>query len=115
MYELFEKHWKPLMLFTIVLLIISAGVLANNLVTKGSILERDVELSGGKMITVAVKEADVDAIRKELPQASVHLASGATKNLLVEIPFDGDESQAVAVIRKHAEVLGEPSMRTVGP
>ena len=114
-YENFEKHWKPLMFFTLGLLLLSSALLASNLLTKGSILERDVELSGGKMITVVVESADIESLSKEMPYATVHLATGQAKNLLVEIPFERSESEIIEIIRKHAVVVGEPSVRTVGP
>lgn len=114
-YELFEKHWKYLMFFTIILLVASSAVLVNNLLSKGSVLDRDVELSGGKMITASVVSADLISLAKELPYASIHLASGQTKSLIVNIPLDINESDVIAVMRKHADIVGEPSIRTVGP
>lgn len=114
-YDLFGKYWKPLMFFTLILLVASSAVLISNLLTKGSILDRDTELSGGKMISMEVASADLPAIAAEIPYASVRMASGQTKNLIVEIPFDKDESAVIEIVKKHADVIGEPSLRTVGP
>jgi len=114
-YEIFEKYWKYLMFFTIILLLFSSAVLLNNLFTKGSILERDVELSGGKMINVEVRSADIEALSKEVPYASIQLATGQTQNLIVKIPFDSNETVVIDTIKKYAEVVGQPSVSSVGP
>lgn len=114
-YEIFEGHWKKLMFFTVILLVFSAAVLLKNLLTEGSILERDVELSGGKMISVEVRSADIDSLKKSLPYATIHLASGQTKNLLIEIPFEENETAVIDYVSKNADVIGEPTVRSVGP
>ena len=84
LYEKFEKHWKIWLWIPIILLILSVGVIANNIFTTGSFMERDIELTGGKSITFGISSADVDAIKSELPYASVHVTSGVGKNLIIE-------------------------------
>ncbi len=110
-----DKHWKAFMWITIVFLIFSVALLANNIITTGSFLERDIDLSGGKLITVEVKDADIGKIKSAVPYANVRLTSGATRFLLVEMPFGADENDVLEQIRNIAVLQGEPSIRIVGP
>jgi len=114
LYEKFEKHWKVWLWIPIILLVLSIGVIANNIATKGSFMERDFELTGGKSITFEISEVDVDAIRAELPYATVHVTSGVSKNLIIEAPEDSDEAEIIDVVARHASTIGEPTLRKVG-
>ncbi len=109
------SYWKILMWITIVFLVFSVGVLLNNIATTGSFLKRDIDLSGGKLITVQVGDVDLDKIKALLPYADVHVTSGLTRNLLVEIPFDKNEAEIINELRSVVEFRSEPSIRTVGP
>jgi len=73
LYEKFEKHWKIWLWIPIILLVLSVGVIASNIATKGSFMERDIELTGGKSITFEVASVDVDVIKSQLPYAKVHV------------------------------------------
>ncbi|MBS3050549.1 MAG: hypothetical protein J4400_00155 [Candidatus Aenigmarchaeota archaeon] len=115
LYEKFEKHWKIWLWIPIILLILSVGVIANNIFTTGSFMERDIELTGGKSITFGISSADVDAIKSELPYASVHVTSGVGKNLIIEASVDRNEDEIIAAVSRHASVIGSPTVRTVGP
>lgn len=115
LYEKFEKYWKVWFWIPLILLILSIGVIANNIITTGSFMERDIELAGGKSITFEVTSADITAIKSELPHATVHLTSGIVKNLIVEIPFDKDETEVIGVVSQHADVRGSSTLRTIGP
>jgi preprotein translocase subunit SecF len=110
-----EKHWKQLMWITIVFLIFSIGVLAHNTLTTGSFMKRDIDLSGGKEITIAVNDVDLQQVRQALPYANVQLTSGLTKTLIVDIPFDQNETQAIGDLHRVVTFEGEPSLRVVGP
>lgn len=112
---LYEKSWKILMWITIAFLVISIALLANNIVTKGSFLQRDVDLSGGKVITVQVQDADTAKIKSAIPDAIVSVTSGITKNLRVEIPFESNETDVIAQLKTLASFSGEPSVQVVGP
>lgn len=114
-YEKFEKHWKVWLWIPIILLILSVGVIVHNVATTGSFMKRDIELTGGKSITFEISSADVDAIKLQLPYASVHLTSGVTKNLIIETSFDRDEKEIIDVVSSHASVIGSPTLRTIGP
>lgn len=110
-----EKYWKALMWVTIVFLIISAGVLVNNILTTGSFMKRDIDLSGGKEITVQIDDVDLRAAEQKMPYADFRVVSGVTKTLVVEIPFEVDEDQAVSDLRQAVSFIGEPGVRIVGP
>lgn len=115
LYEKFEKYWKIWLWIPIILLILSVGVIASTIMTTGTFMKRDIELTGGKSITFEIKSADIQAIKSGLPHASIRQTSGIAKNLIVEIPFEADESEVIFVVSEHAQVLGNPTTRTVGP
>ena len=54
MFSMLEKYWKILLFFPVAMLVFSLAILMNNQVTKGSFIERDIELTGGNMITVEI-------------------------------------------------------------
>src|SRR3989344_5484603 len=110
-----DKHYKKLAILPIIFLVFSIAVLASNAVSYGSILPRDTELVGGKMISVEVSDADLSEIRLLLPEASVHLTKGVNTILLVEIPIENDEKEVFDVIKNNVNIIGEPTYRTVGP
>ncbi len=112
---IYDKYWKVLMWITIVFLVVSVAIVLNNTVTTGSILKKDVDLAGGKVITVEVDEVDIQRIKSELPYANIHVTSGIRKTLLVEIPFDYDENEAINKLRTVVQFSGEPGIRIVGP
>ncbi|MFA4820475.1 MAG: hypothetical protein WC613_05985 [Candidatus Aenigmatarchaeota archaeon] len=115
LYEKFEKHWKIWLWIPIILLILSVGVISNNIASKGSFMERDIELTGGKSITFEVASVDVDVIKSQLPYAKVHVTSGVSRNLIIEMSVDKDEGEIISTISRHASVIGSPTVRTVGP
>lgn len=114
LYEKFEKYWKIWLWLPLLLLVISAGVIVNNVATTGSFMDRDMELAGGKSVTFEVLSADIGAIKSALPYAVVKETSGVSKNLIIEIPFEEDESQVAGIVAAHAEVVGDPTFRTTG-
>lgn len=110
-----DRYWKILMWGTILFLVFSVAVLVNNIATTGSFLKRDIDLSGGKLITVGVDDADLNEIEKAIPYANVRITSGLTKTLLVEIPFDQNEAETVEKLRSIVQFSNDPSIRIVGP
>ncbi|MFH0832278.1 MAG: protein translocase subunit SecF [Candidatus Aenigmatarchaeota archaeon] len=113
MLQFFDKYYKVWIFIPISLLVVSILILGSNIITKGSFMERDIELTGGKMITAEVENADIAKIQAALPYAVIHLTG--TKNLLVEIPFEKDEKIVLNELSKLVTVRGEPTIRTVGP
>jgi len=110
-----EKYWKIWMILPIAFLVISIGILAYNTATSGFIMQRDIEMSGGKMITAEVISPDIQKIKEAIPYATVRLTTGAANTIIIEIPFDSDENKAINDLKDVATIKGEPSIRTVGP
>jgi len=113
--RIIEKYWKFLMWITIAFLVLSAAFLVYNAAATGSFMKRDIDLAGGKVITVEVSETDVQAVKEAVPYANVRLVSGATKTLLVEVPFEADEDETIQRLRNAVSFSGEPGIRVVGP
>ncbi len=115
--QMIEKGglWKFLVFIPIALLLFSVFVIFSNILERGFIIERDVELAGGKMITIDIgnQEPDLDAIKDAIPYASVHVASGLTNSLIVEISYEEDEEKVINELHKYVD--GESSIRTIGP
>lgn len=114
-YEKFDKHWKIWLWIPIILLVLSIGVIANNILTTGSFMQRDIELTGGKSVTFEMNSADVEAIKSALPYASVHVTTGLVKNLIVEVALDKDTDEIIGVINRFASVNGDPTIQEIGP
>jgi len=115
-FRIYENYWKLWMVIPIIMLVLSLAVLLNNVATTGFILQRDVELSGGKMITLEVTDAiDLGKIQEQMPGAVIHLTQGATSSLLIQIPYDADENAAIEKISHIATIVGQPTVRSVGP
>lgn len=114
-YNFVDRHWKVLLWIPIVILILSIVVVGSNIMSTGYFMERSVELSGGKVISVGVSSVDMPGLRGALPYGKVHFISGITNTLQVEIPFDADETIVLDEINKYADVVGEHSIRAVGP
>ncbi len=110
-----DRHYKKLALIPVVLLAISVFILAGNIMTHGSVLERDTELVGGKMISIGVGSPDIQEVKGILPEASVRLTKGVSNILIVEIPLEMNEFDAFNRIKDAADARGEPTYRTVGP
>ncbi|HLC67622.1 MAG TPA: hypothetical protein VJI12_01945 [archaeon] len=114
-YEKYEKHWKILLWIPIALLVLSVVIIVFNIASTGSFMKKDVELTGGKSLTFEVGLYDLDAIKLEIPYATVRVTSGVVKNMIVDMPIEANESLAISVVSRHADVHGTPTLRTIGP
>lgn len=112
-----KEYWKFLVFIPIIVLFGALFVIFNNIVTNGYIIQRDVELSGGKMITAElvgdISNDEVSSLSSDLPYARIHVTRGITNSLLVEIPFDIDENDVIEKVEEYN--VGEVSIKTVGP
>lgn len=115
MYDRIDKHWKILLWIPIVILILSVIVIGNNIMTTGYFMERSVELSGGKTISIEIESVDLQGLQDALPDAKVHVISGITETLQVEVTFETDEAAVLKEMNKYANTVGEHSIRAVGP
>jgi len=102
--------WIP-----IVVLLLSIIVVGNNIMSTGYFMDRSIELSGGKMVSIEVSSVDLGGLQDALPYARVHLVSGITETLQVEIPFETDEIIILEEINIYADTIGVHSTRAVGP
>jgi len=114
-YSIVDHHWKKLMWIPLIALAISVIILASSAITTGFILERDVDLTGGKQIIVQVSDANINAIQAAIPNSKVQLTSGLTKTLEVNIPYSDNETQAIETLRSMASFQGEPTVSSIGP
>ena len=113
--NILERYWKPLTLIGIIILVAGTGLLAFNQVTKGSFIERNIELIGGKQIEIVFEgSVDLTEIRNALPEANVQLITGLRPALLIEVPTTADENAILAEL-SNLGVTGEPTVRSIGP
>lgn len=115
MFSFTERRWKKLMWIPIVVFITAILILSFSFLSTGEFLQRDVELSGGKMIIFSVDSVDMNAVKGVLPEAKVRLITGATTTLQVEIPFEADENEAIELLREVVFFEGDPTIRSIGP
>lgn len=112
--NLYDKYWKVLMLLPVALLVISSFVLVSNIITTGSFMERDIELSGGKEISMQVSNVDTQKLSLLIPYATIHTTQGEKNTLLVEFPFDKNESEVLSILNSNG-IQGDYSLRSIGP
>lgn len=95
---------KKLMLIPIAILLLSILVIVNNIITTGSFMKRDVELTGGLKISIPTKErVNINEIQKALPDSSVQLATGYDTNILIIQTQDLDEKNVIKIIKNFVE------------
>ncbi|MCD6557940.1 MAG: protein translocase subunit SecF [Candidatus Aenigmarchaeota archaeon] len=114
-WNVLNRHWKKLMFIPIIIFILSVGLLVCNSATKGSFIEKDVEMTGGKLISIITPDSvDIRAVEQAVgPDANVRLASGITNTILVQVPEDYDEKE---IINKLDFVnIEDYSVREIGP
>lgn len=77
------EKYLALMIIPAILLFGSVAVIYNNIQTTGSIMQRDVELTGGLSITITTSQnIEIRKIEEALPGASVRIAQGYGKNTI---------------------------------
>lgn len=108
-FTIMEKYWKQLIAVPVILLILAAAFLAYNIVAKGSFMERDVELKGGKIIEAEVRS--VEDVKALYPKART--ISGQRPRVLIEITDEESEQQVIDSLRD--VMVGEPTVRRFGP
>ncbi len=114
-FRIVDRHWKKLMWLPLVALAVSVVILGITAANTGFVLQRDVELTGGKQIIVSVADADVRAIEAAIPNSKVQLTYGVTKTLQVSLPYIANETQAVKKLESLVSFEGEPTVRSIGP
>ncbi len=108
-------NWKMLTFVPLLFTAVAIVILASNVARTGFIINRDVELSGGKQISFEIEKADIAGLKAAFLYAKVNVAEGAVTTLLVEIPFDRDENEIIDYVKSSSVINGEPTVRNIGP
>ncbi len=118
-----RDYYTYLLVIPIVLFLFSVGVLANNYLSTGEILERSIELKGGNVLTVSIdKEVNVDQLTKDLSKFGkvdikqstgfngrelfIQTDSKQTQDMLKELENQGIKTDSFS-IRQIGAALGE--------
>ena len=65
--NIYDKNYKQLMIFSILLLLLSLGVLSYNYFTKGELVERGVSLKGGVELTISIdQDLSINSVEQHL-------------------------------------------------
>jgi len=83
------------MLIPITLSIFSLMVIANNIITTGSFIAKDVELTGGLQISIITNEIDINKIQTVLPDAFIRYAG----NTLIIQTQKTDEKEVITNLK----------------
>ena len=103
------------MFITIIVLVLSSIILINNTITTGSPIERDIELVGGKLISISINNLpDMNKLSSNIPEANFKLVYGVQTTLLVETDSSVDEKIILDKL-KDLGVEGEYNIKTIGP
>ncbi|MBI5060822.1 MAG: protein translocase subunit SecF [Candidatus Aenigmarchaeota archaeon] len=118
LFEIMNRHWKPLMFITLILLVISAGLIVKNTIERGAFLERDIELTGGKLITISLdrhfSSDELKRIEESVSGVNIRYVSGIKNTLLVEADVNANETALVSELNSYG-VSGDYSIQTFGP
>lgn len=123
-FELYDKKYKHLLIFSFLLLLLSIGILAVQFVRTGDVVQRGVSLKGGLSLTLPV-DAGVSSVQLQnslsakFPKADISIRtltdSGKVIALIVEAS-DLDESQLVPALEAEGLKLekGKYSVENMG-
>lgn len=114
-FEFESKHWKKLMLLPIIAFILSLIILINTAINTGFILERNVELTGGKQIVVSVKDVDIKTLENAFPESKIQVTKGLINTIQLTIKYEEDENLAIEKLKSLVEFESEPSISSIGP
>ena len=110
------------MFLPIILLVISIGFLMYNVSTTGEFIERDIELKGGKQITIEIQTSLTsieinDILNNKGFEVNARLLSGLKDTLLIETGLETDTNELLKSLEEDTELntIGEPNIREVGP
>lgn len=107
--KIYDKNYKQLMIFSILLLFLSLGVLSYNYFTKGEFVERGVSLKGGVELTISIdQELSIDSVEKhlnnEFKDSDISLRTiteqGKIREIIIEAA-DLEEKQLIDSLNKY--------------
>ena len=111
---MFEKHWKAIALTPLLILVASVAILAGNALSTGVVMKRDVDLMGGKRLSFAGDREAFSIAHVTLPNADVRLYTGAASTVVVTLPYEAEERNAIAALQT-AGIKGDIAYQTIGP
>jgi preprotein translocase subunit SecF len=106
----YEKHYKLLLIFSVMLLVFSIGVISYKVITTGDFVSKGITLKGGLTITInnagLVDTDKLEAnLRSEFPKSDISVRSfaesGASYGLVAEAS-DVGEKELLSAINKYA-------------
>lgn len=111
----YEKFWKPLTLASLIILLFSVVIIAGNLASTGFVMDRDVELTGGKRVSFIVEDATLEKAEGLFAEYDVKLYSGTTDNLVISMPYEANETGVIEKASSEFTVIGQPTVESIGP
>lgn len=119
--EIYDKKYKQLFIITIILFMLSLGVLAYNYTQKGELIERGISLKGGTEITIPVeKEINLleleESISKDLEEVDVRKITNQGKTISIIIStIETDQEKIISIIQKNKLEIENYSIESTGP
>ncbi len=111
----YHKKWKLLMFITIAALLIASSFLVYNTITTGSPIKRDIELTGGKLISMTLDSTpDTNKLSQQIPGATFKTVTGLKTTLLVETDVSANTTEIVNKL-KDLGISGEYDIKEIGP
>ena len=107
--NIYDKNYKQLMIFSILLLLLSLGVLSYNYFTKGELVERGVSLKGGVELTISIdQDLSIDSVKQHLnndfKDSDISLRTiteqGKIREIIIEA-VDLEEKQLIDSLKNH--------------
>ena len=107
--NIYDKKYKQLMIFSILLLLLSLGVLSYNYFTKGELVERGVSLKGGVELTISIdQDLSIDSVKQHLnndfKDSDISLRTiteqGKIREIIIEAA-DLEEKQLIDSLKNH--------------
>lgn len=103
------------MFITIVVLIVASSFLIYNTVTTGSPVKRDIELTGGTLISMTLdKQPDINKLSAEIPDATFKTVTGIKTTLLIETDSSKNTTEIINKLDSLG-VSGDYDIKQVGP
>lgn len=117
-----DKGWKILMVISLAVMLACSAYLGFKLITTGEIMPRDIELSGGKQITVQVDTSlSSTQIMASLSQkgfdTEVRLLTGIKTTALIDTGINTSASDLISAMQSipGLTLIGEPNVMEIGP
>ncbi len=108
----YEEALKYLMFIPIAFLLFSSALLLTNLFTKGEIIERDIELKGGKILTIETE--NITLLETLFPEAKPQILKGAKTLVVLEFDYNTDIHKVLQTLKEHG-ISGEYTVEEIGP